>query len=135
MKIKSVIEFMQVIEKQSPDSIYRGHLKEDWVLLPSIVRYYEQTDKRLDPIATIEGDLVRAFVRYSIPFKDYRQLSCLERLVEAQHYGLPTRLLDWTTNPLKGLFFAVEDPDTQCLFNYLLVCNFRTEYEALIPSN
>lgn len=117
MKITSVFEYMQWIEKHSREGIYRGHLKEEWILTPSIVRYYEQSDKCIIDDKTfididyVEYQLTTEFVKYSVPYKDFRSTTYLEKLIDAQHFGLPTRLLDCTTNPLKGLFFAVENPD------------------------
>jgi len=85
---------------------WRGHADAvNWILRPSVFR------KRLNGQPYNENALINNFQMRAYGRLGHRPRPCsdLEWLFLAQHYGLPTRLLDWTESPLVALYFAVSE--------------------------
>jgi hypothetical protein len=79
--------------------VFRGQ-STAWPLRPSIGRLSSYLPEQ-------ELQLFREFQRSALPLVDRAQLlNDWDWLALAQHYGLPTRLIDWTTNALVAVFFA-----------------------------
>ena len=102
--VNSAAEFVAELAKLGrelgTETFYRGHADEGWRLTPSILRTPD------GPF--VEDQLFREMVAHEPQsFSECR--SALDHLVQMQHYGLPTRLLDVTMNPLVALYFACEE--------------------------
>ncbi len=111
--INSDKDFFQFLEEAADDLIlvFRGMLSEKFQLIPKIGRHKVTRTNSQKSFDEIEEKLILdLFLQRSFSFFKQVPSSTLECMVLAQHYGVPTRLLDWTYNPLVAAFFAVELP-------------------------
>lgn len=98
--ITSLNKYISTIRKSNQQFFFRGHTNANYMLLPSVMRS-----------AKIKENEHKMYQELMIncPSDFANCHTHLEKLVEMQHYGLPTRLLDITRNLLVALYFACED--------------------------
>jgi hypothetical protein len=109
-EVGSLPEYLQHIEEQCTGErnvLFRGHTNTKWKLEPKIARFRLRTRFTLP---TAEAEMLQDFKRQALPHVARELRNDWDWLALAQHHGLPTRLLDWTTNALVALWFAVERP-------------------------
>ena len=105
IEITSVDEYMREISKlnqnkKDPNAqmFFRGQAVDYWDIRPSIFR---------DQMLSVEHNLMSEPLR-QIPNEFNNLGDSFEIMEKYQHYGMCTRLLDITTNPLVALYFSCE---------------------------
>ncbi|HWH07675.1 MAG TPA: FRG domain-containing protein [Candidatus Thermoplasmatota archaeon] len=93
-----------------PRFVYRGGADASWGLETALDRLGVEAGGRPHSFAQFERALLDSFARAARGFLRHEPKNTWEYLALGQHFGLPTRLLDWTFSPLVALYFAVEPP-------------------------
>jgi hypothetical protein len=103
------LDFVSIIEREQSfvdgPLWFRGAGKVTYSLLPTLYRHPRH--RGVPALEDLERKLMVRFRQRSIPFVTHTQKDDWDVLFFMQHYSVPTRLLDWTENPLVGLYFAV----------------------------
>lgn len=133
VKIGSVDQLLAELNDLPNHFIYRGHADAAWRLQSSLERVIG---------AAWSAESARKFEEYSLDvFKskfhlydreNFRPESKLAWLSIMQHYGVPTRLLDFTSSPYVAAYFALEAYNPQAYNDFAV---FALDYTAAMEKS
>jgi hypothetical protein len=118
-KAEDLISYLDIIYSfsNSPSvvSCYRGQDDKTWTVKPSVMRKLK---------ADAENNILSELL-VEAPGEFGSDKNMFDKLVRAQHYSLPTRLLDVTLNPLVGLYFSCSDDALSSVDGVVHIFNFQ----------
>ncbi|WP_026632988.1 FRG domain-containing protein [Dyadobacter alkalitolerans] len=111
--ITSLSEFTQQIENLTSSDApfwFRGAGRADYSLTPSLYRHPTLTNS--SQLIERESEILERFKQRSFPYLNRASLGMAsgdywDYFFIMQHFGVPTRLLDWSENPFISLYFAL----------------------------
>lgn len=102
--VRSINDFIDVVKRiketciENKKTFYRGQASKGWGLLPSIARNgYKKAEREMINNILLEKP------------NEFIGMNYFNILAKLRHFGLPTRLLDITENPLVALFYACNE--------------------------
>lgn len=113
LDVASLSALLKIIEEEPAGTrhLFRGQGNAKWKLLPSLYR----RDSVSIHSGTLQSDfdlyeirIIERFFDEGMPYLPTLPRGYSNDRILAQHFGVPTRLLDWSTDPFVAAFFAVE---------------------------
>ena len=111
----SILEYLKIIDEYSSKSFiwFRGQNNAEYQLEPSL--YREKFDISIDEpyykremyIVKDDNFGVQKLKSYLESKPEYKDFTDLDYLYKMQHFDIPTRLLDFSSNALVALYFSV----------------------------
>ena len=128
--IDNIDELIRKLNGYKNNFAFRGQADSSWKLTSSLERLVNKSNKSRQFEDFFLNQFKKKFPLYSRDFDSPKnKLSWLSLM---QHYGAPTRLIDFTTSPFVALYFAIEnlDPSPDRYFSI-----YAIDYTALVDAS